>query len=230
MGVAAPPDREERRAKRWAQVKAFLKSFKPFLWPVVIGLFLLLPLAIPLVSADPTWEQRSVKFSGVLLQFAGLWSVVLGLSRSREMFGERGLWRWFRLMWTLFSRIFRLPREHYVEMDLTLPALIASGHATMSKAERGHTLEDRVTTLEKELERVSSQIDEIKRSVSEAKNKQTETIRNETKERRRGDREIRSQMKEAVIGGIHLEAAGVAYIALGIVLTTFPNGIASLLY
>ncbi len=87
-----------------------------------------------------------------------------------------------------------------------------------------------MAALEMALEQVKVDIANARKDLVEAKGRLEKALTSETQERRKADRELLGQMKEAVIGGIHLEAAGVCYIAIGIVLTTFPGGIASLIY
>jgi hypothetical protein len=69
---------------------------------------------------------------------------------------------------------------------------------------------------------LSRQQQAIERSQTES----NERINSERSEREAADKEIHGRLKDAIIGGIHLEIAGVIFLFVGIAFTAIPNWIA----
>ena len=67
-----------------------------------------------------------------------------------------------------------------------------------------------------DLNKTSARTDEVERAL-------TRDLKREQQARREGDSQNARKLEEAVIGGVHLEAAGVAFLWLGVVCGTIPN-------
>ena len=218
------------RAKRGPQVRAFLSALKPLARPTGGFALLLLPLAIPLHETAWLSETTTVKLVGLILQLIGIALVCLGLSQARETFGERGLWRWLRSLVNHFVRIILPPWRRSASLEGSVAALKVTASGNVHTTKMANTLEERVTALEEDLKQSRQDLDQLRKELSTARTNLTKKIDVESRTRHAEDRKIRDMMAEAVIGGIHLEATGVVYIAVGIVLTTFPGPVASVIY
>jgi uncharacterized protein YgiM (DUF1202 family) len=96
----------------------------------------------------------------------------------------------------------------------------AAGALSVSK---GASIEDRVARLEDDLKRLDGKLAETKQDVRNLRSEANEKMDKERSERYSDDQKISKRLETAAIGGIHLELAGVAYLVVGITLTSVPD-------
>lgn len=215
------------------RITLFVSTFKPLVCPALGLMLLLLPiwitwlLGLAWLPHKPPWEPTTaVEFSGLLLQLTGLLTVAIGLSRARETFGERGLPRWLHHAFRRLKNIFSPPEPVTGKAHMELEPGTVQGRGVHLAERVGNDLESRVDYLEQQLDQAAQEIRNLQEQLTATQQNTARVLSAERKERQEEDQRLGAQMKEAVVGGIHVEATGVFYIAVGIVLTTFPGLIA----
>jgi hypothetical protein len=169
-------------------------------------------------AADLSLRVRS---AGTVLQLLGLATVVAGLMRSRGVFGRLPLAAAVAERLRRFKRII-FPKHHYLEAgNITLGMPQLSG-AALVVTPPAKTLEERVARLEDRTDSLSTWLSEAEERRLEDVRILTQQIRGEANEREQLAQNVDERLELAVIGGIHLEIAGVGYLALGIVMTSLP--------
>jgi hypothetical protein len=88
---------------------------------------------------------------------------------------------------------------------------------------KGASIESRVAKLEDDLKRLDGNLAETKQDLRNLRSETNEKIDKERSERYSDDQKISKRLETAAIGGIHLELAGVAYLVVGITLTSVPD-------
>jgi hypothetical protein len=91
------------------------------------------------------------------------------------------------------------------------------------------SLEARVTVLEGNLSRLRDKLDRKVQDVRREPGTVREGIERETQERQAADATTTRIIEEVEVGGLHLEAIGLAWLLLGALGTTFPDEIAATL-
>jgi hypothetical protein len=91
------------------------------------------------------------------------------------------------------------------------------------------TLDERVAALTEDLRRVNETVSALRRDLLTLKREVDERINRELNERQVEDRSIRDLLQKAIIGGIHLDFAGVGFLLAGILFTSVPEWVASVL-
>ena len=194
-------------------------------WLALLAPFLIFSLLVLMLSC---WEPR-IRLTGMVLELSGLLTVALGLRETRKLFGRQGL---FTGIWSYLTTV-PLPWGTGDKQVILASAAISLGGATLA----GHAtvlpgpntpVEERLSRLENEVARLSGEAFQIRQSIDEAGRKHRQVIDEEATRREAGDAETRKQLEEAEAGGLHLEVAGVCWIALGILLATASNEIASM--
>lgn len=230
MSSKEPGDGGTRRSNRMRAAQSLGHALRPLLWPVVVGLVLALPILIPLVIPTLVGGAGFVTLSGVLFQVTGLGTVAIGLSRAREAFGERGLLCWLRHLGWLIRRVVSPPPSQGATLIAPLSESESHSYPPEVTANADSSIEGRIAALERRMRSTEQKIKSVQQSVSDARAEARRATREEARKRKLGTEKLRASMKEAVIGGIHIEATGVAYIGVGIFLTAFPGGVAGFLY
>jgi UDP-N-acetyl-D-mannosaminuronic acid transferase (WecB/TagA/CpsF family) len=91
-----------------------------------------------------------------------------------------------------------------------------------------NTLDERVTLLERRLTLADKQIQEGRLKLEEETKNRVDAINSEKAARIEGDTQVRKQLEEAVIGGIHLETTGIVWLACGVILSSLSEELACL--
>lgn len=167
-----------------------------------------------------------VRWAGLLLQFAGLWTVAIGLGESRRLFNKEPIWRatvgWISRFRYVF--VLRNPVTHIIEhQGLTVSTSVAMD-ALVTRANR--TPEERIAELERSVTEIR---DKLGSQIGALRSDTDKSLEEERRERAEHDRRIGEQVETAVIGGIHLELSGLFYLIFGILLATIPGEAAALL-
>lgn len=217
--------------KRLRIAKTWLRDGNPlWLWLAIAALLLGIPYMLPAGRLGVSAELADrVRWSGMLFQFAGLATVVCGLNRSRQLFDRPSLWRASAHWLGRVRHIFRRPKTVDISAALSAGLASVSANAVVSSAAPRGTIDERVTRLEAELKRLETKISKTDREIRHLEHKTSDRLDRERTQRTAQDRKISSQLETATIGGIQLEAAGVAYLFVGIFLASVPREAACLL-
>lgn len=211
---------------RWRNMAAVLKDALP------IGLAVGgVTLAIMVGWFLSTTPSAAVRYTGMILQIAGLSTVAIGLRRMRQRFGRPSVKDkvsdWFRRLAATFVR----PKSHTIE--ISTGDYVVVGTATELDLARGvglgASLENRVSALEEKVNRLRDKLDtkvqEVRGELATAK----ESIQRESAERQAAHKEMTHTIEDVAVGGLHLEMVGLFWLFCGIIGTSIPHGIAALL-
>jgi hypothetical protein len=215
---------------RWRHAKDSGRRAMPFLrWAALWGILAIViaGTAYLLPLGDPS---DRIRVSGMLLQFVGLATVVVGLSESRKLFKRtpirHAVWQWI-----IDLRYVVVPRKPVVyEINVSDTASVsfsASAHLRVIRA--NPTIEERVAALANAVSEVEARQQEADRQIQSLREHADQNFDKERRERDERDSAITKQLEEAVIGGIHLELAGLLYLFVGIMLATIPEEAATML-
>lgn len=216
---------------RWRHGRAWCRDGAPlWVWLVVAALLFGFAYLLPApLLGEPIELADRLRWSGLLFQFAGLATVVVGLNLSRQVFDQNSIWKAI-VAWFAQARYMVVPPKD-IEATLNargLASMAFVGEATLS-TRNGSSIEDRVEQLEAELRRLQKRLAETNKDVRMLQSDTNEKIDKERDERRSEDQKIGKRLETAAIGGIHLELAGLAYLIVGVTMTSVPNETAAAL-
>jgi hypothetical protein len=193
-----------------------------WLWAVVV-LFTVPCFFLPRGADRVQWQA-------VLFQWAGVLTVAFGLADTRRrLFGKPSLWKelWDRLR--RLSYIVRAPPPISANLNaIEAGDAVIAGIGFVRDSVAG-TLDERVAALAENQRRIDQTVTALQRDLLNLKHQTTDRIDVEHRERQSADQSIRDQLEEAIIGGIHLEFAGVGFLLIGTLFGTVPACVASVL-
>jgi hypothetical protein len=197
-------------------------------WPVGVafsGIVVCWLLSYCLAS----YLKEQILYSGTLLQFFGLSTVAIGISKLRRDFGKPSVFEsinsWFQLVISAFRKQSPVTCEigpaNAIGSSNVLAALYTSSEMS---------LEMRIEALEKALsdlrEQYSKSVIDLKDNLSRVET----LVHIESNNRQTGDANISKLLEGFAVGGIHLELVGLAWLLLGMFGTSIPKELADLLY
>ena len=107
----------------------------------------------------------------------------------------------------------------------------ASGNAKISiwrSPTAGATLEQRLLAVEANVEALRVDLSESTAQANKTLQKLNSDVQAERTERQNADREVTAKLEQLGAGGLHVEAAGLFWLVVGIVFATVPVELASL--
>jgi hypothetical protein len=202
--------------------KISLHEWRAFLWfAVLLALF-----ALPYGFSSPGVSR--VQWQGMLFQWAGVSIVAWGLADTRRrVFGKEALLKelWSRLQ--RLSYIIKPPPPitgSLGAIELGDSALIANAQVRVNVT---GTLDERIADLTENLRRIDETLSVLQQEIRRVENQTADRIDSEQSERQTEDQSIRTVLEKAIVGGIHLEFAGVGFLLVGILFTSVPDLVAS---
>jgi len=175
----------------------------------------------------PSWEPR-IRITGLLLQLMGIATVAFGLRETRKLFRRPSLADIVRKWLKRFPKFTVETRVIVGTGKLTVGGAAATAFGTVSPLPTA-SLEEKVAALEKGLAQCNMVIHETQRRLEEEACNRSSAIESERRERGAGDDRTQKLIEEAAAGGLHLEATGVFWLSVGVILATASNEIARLL-
>ena len=171
-----------------------------------------------------------VQWQGMFFQWAGILVVAWGLADTRRnVFGKPPL---HTSLWDRLSRV-RYIIKPPGPIVATMSAIEADDDFMTAYVQIRNPvvgdLEARIEALAKNQRLVDQEVSTQRQVIDRLETEVTERIGTEMRERSDADKRIRVLLEGAIIGGIHLEFAGVGFLLIGIAFTSIPNWIASLL-
>ena len=193
-----------------------------------IWLAVALLLAAALIAFAPPPDEQRIRVVGWLMELCGLLTVAWDIARTREHFRLPGVVEAAAAWWVRRPRF--TVQTTSVSADLRGSFAVASAGGL--SAEIGvsvPTIEQRLAALEGEFVGIKSRVggveDELRREV-QARMAQ---IAHESATRNREVERIEAAMSEAHTGGLYLSGVGLAWLAVGLTLSTVPGEILCLL-
>lgn len=183
---------------------------------IVAGVSFLLPGTI---------EDR-IRYSGLLFQLLGIGTVVALLRDKRRTFKRKGLLEQFR-QW--FSALPHFRLKSYTISLSTITSSSAVGSATLSvwrRAAVSASLEERLTAIEANVETLKQDLESASRRLQVSSDRLATEINEERRARESTDAAIRELVEKFAVEGLHVEAAGLFWLILGIVFATIPGELA----
>jgi hypothetical protein len=172
-----------------------------------------------------------LRHTGLFLQLWGLLLVAKEIKDLRARFGgppsaishlRTGLRR-------LWNRI-RGRTPITATASVVLPAISGGGTVAASGYKAPETLEERVALLERLLEHQRGRVDSLRKrldnEVGERKSADADALR----DRLHADRELEALLQELAVGGLLLESVGWYWLLLGLLLSSWPVELATLLH
>lgn len=169
--------------------------------------------------------EQFVRFSGGLLELAGVCTIALGLRDTRKLF-ERPSFRDAVRDW--FGTIPRWRSQHHVQVGsgvLTLRPGSVQGYGTVTSPAES-TVEQRIAALESEVKNLSGRIQATREEFDSKITEQKNALAAEQRERKEHVAGTRRLIDEAVAGGLVVEATGLIWLVIGLVLATTSAEIA----
>lgn len=170
-----------------------------------------------------------VRYCGLVLELLGIFTVVSGLRDKQRIFNRPGL------LDHVLSWLASFPRWRTRAQTISLSAVssataICTGKLSVWRGTSSEaSVEARLTALEANIETLKSEHAETSKELQEAKRKMTEAVTLERLARESADRDIRKQLETLGAGSLHLEAAGLFWLILGVIFSTVPAEVAKAL-
>jgi hypothetical protein len=212
-------------AIRWRPLLALLREAWPT-WLAIGGLALAATIGY-ITSSTP---GDGVRFGGTILQIMGLFTVALGLWKTRQLFGRPSLVASLKGYLKRLGRVFQQPKPVTGSGSITLPAFDIRGEGRFRHGlPAGASLDQRVDALEKNLDLLERKFDSKTQNVNKRFAELDERVQRETKERSAADEKVMTQIEEVAVGGLHLESVGLVWLIFGVLGASVPDVIAALL-
>lgn len=171
--------------------------------------------------------ERDVRIVAMALQLLGVVQVAVGVRQTRKLFNHPGIADWTRAWWG--RRPKGSVRIGVLAGDIHMGGFNATG--TMSaQFDRSKTasLEDRVGRLERESEILIERVTETNEEIARVKDDHHKKLEGEARVREEADAANRKLVESTQTGGLALSAAGAVWLAVGIILGSFPAEIAGI--
>jgi hypothetical protein len=197
-------------------------------WPVwlfVIGTLIAIGLGAALASST----ADSVRYAGTILQGLGLATVAVGLGEMRRLFGRRSLiqsaLRWLRDLRAIVSHPTILNLHGVASGDM---AVLRGDLSLRIGAPPNATIDQRVAALEADLANYRKEVEGRIAGINRKIDAVVQSVHDEASQRRAAIDATQSKIESVAVGGLHLESMGLGWLLMGVVFTSIPSEIASL--
>jgi len=208
--------------KRWFRTlyEVLIRDVR-VLWLSLLIPVLVIYLTCTLQPATPATE--TLLRAASILQILGILQVAWGLHGLRVELGQPALWVLFRSWFAKLGSLAQFGKRRVIAFTGT-GRLTFGGSAVLSfGAVVNPTIESRVSALESQVKSLQQDLEAKTGQI----NKQLESLSAETRvehaKRRKETSQLRELVDRALIGGLDLEAAGLAWILIGQLLSTWPK-------
>lgn len=172
----------------------------------------------------PSAPELRISVVGMLLQLMGVGTVAAGIAATRKRLKKPPV---LRGIWNHLAGLFRKPQ--HVTLVAGTGYLQVSGGAVSGSVAHGElttSLEDRVARLERELNTQGGRLTALGNQIRDEAAAREQAINGERNARVEEDRELRQVLEDVQTGGVVLTVAGLAWLIVGIVLTSVPQWLA----
>ena len=198
------------------------KRAKPFLCVVLVCIYTFL------ISPQFTEStSNAIKFFGLVLQLCGLLTIAYGIRETRKVFGKPSYSKITLNWFSQFISTFKPVKTEHCSVDMTLPGLKieASGYG-VEVAEKNASPERKIEILEKNLATAMNRITTLHQNTTSKISDVNKNISNIHSQLSTRQEEINKLLEESLVGGINIEAMGLAWLTFGIIAATFPDELA----
>jgi hypothetical protein len=165
--------------------------------------------------------EKAIRVAGLCLQLLGLIAAAIGIRDTRRLFGRPSLLGMVR------SWIVNFPRITTRTVHLGAQATISMHDDVSAEVWEGAgdqpTIETRLAAAEKNLLATREYFHKWRASADRTLRELKVNILSEQAARELGDRQLHVKIEASSADGLHLAAAGVAWVLVGTVLSTVPN-------
>lgn len=192
-----------------------------------LAMFTALVVLVAITASFCYWQtEPSVRISGLLLQILGIATAAIGIRDTRRMFGRPSfleqLRTWFKASPRLKPGTISVSGSANVSVSGFCKAYIWHG------AGENPTVESRLSAAEANLGELLNRADVAESAFDAHVRTSEQRFREESDARKEADRQLHLRIEAASTDGLHLAAAGVVWLACGVVLSTVPNELLSL--
>jgi hypothetical protein len=188
-------------------------------------------LVILIAGAGPwLWgSEAGFRWIGLALQLLGVGTVVVNIRGTRAQFGQPSILArtatWWRQRPRFRSRLVIVPGAGSLSFS--------SGRAGVDiwhdlDPNAASVIEARLDAAEKNLIWLRDRLNENAGDTERKLQQQTNALEQEKRDRASNDDTIRTTLKTAQTGGLHVSMMGVCWLFVGIVMSTVPNELACL--
>lgn len=170
--------------------------------------------------------EKTVRLSGVGLQLLGIAAAAFGIRDTRRMFGKPSLLQSIRSWFA--ARPKRNGTAHIVGA-VGLASATSFGRASGSVGTpAGAPIQQQIDALEKNLRALDGRLNTAEGAIETNQRDLDAKLASEAADRAEADRLLGLRIEAAQTDGLSLAAAGALWLAVGIVLSTAPNELLSL--
>lgn len=213
-----------KRVWSWINAFVFWLLDARRLLPIPILAVVLLVLVVGFLL--PVTVDDSVRYSGLVLQLLGIYTIVHGLLGRQRLFNHPGFGVKFRAWLRQFPWGSKKPQPIEISptggISLSSAGKLSIWHGVPDEA----SIEDRLAALEANLETLKTELAETSNEHQGDIRRLVEAAASERQMRDSAVRDIRSQMEELGAGGLRLEWKGVWWLILGTIFVSIPSEIA----
>ncbi|MDY6957300.1 MAG: hypothetical protein SVO96_10600 [Pseudomonadota bacterium] len=209
-------------ALRWIQ------RTSAWIWQARLAFFTALIVALALFVSLLYWQtEPSVRLSGLLLQLLGITSAAIGIRDTRRMFGKPSFLAQVRTWLNVMPIPWR--RTTSVSTSGSDTSSVSDEFTVQGWHNPDNNFDSRLSAAERNLQLLHELINNVKSDFDAHVRDLSQRIRNESETRKENDRQLHLRIESASTDGLHLAAAGVVWLACGIVMSTAPNELLNLI-
>lgn len=192
-------------------------------WHLWLALFLILIVIFPCLKYG--FSEPRIRIAGLLLQLAGLFTVVWGIQKTRMLFGRPDSLSVVRQWFSIFLPCWRQAVSG--EVNSTMPVFTGQGRANAAaSANSDATIETRVDKLEENISHINDRITQTQKEIDDRFQTQVDLLETEQETRRRQVEDLRAMLEMSEIGGLRISLVGALWLFVGAILGTAAPEIA----
>lgn len=189
--------------------------------------FVVLALAC-VVPAAQGYSEKAIRLTGLVLQLAGILTVVWGIVSTRGFFGLPPVRRLIASWWSRAP--FRRRHTAYGEMNASFSVLGGSAHGYSSfPVDYASPVDQQIRVIERNLSLIHERITSVHGQVS----KMQDELKAQLNEQTNRIEDVRAKLTEHVrvfgTAGLHISAVGAAWLFVGAVFGTASQDLSALL-
>lgn len=170
-----------------------------------------------------------VRYSGLALQLLGIFTVVHGLSGRRRLFKRPSLMESIRIWYGRRPRC-RRESQHITMSGTASMSITGSADLLLWRGTpKDASLAEKVEAIRENIETLKAQQDKLTATLSEKSRALEYALKSERKFREEVTGDLAARMDALGAGGSHVEAAGLVWLTLGVILATVPTEVAAIL-
>lgn len=180
--------------------------------------FVAIGVSISFVTRSNATESQ-IRLTGLVLQFLGIGTVAWGIRETRKLFGRPSLYglfcEWLRRFPVLGGRV------NSMTANVGLGGVKVSGRGHVSaSAGANATVEARIEALEKNVGFLSDRVSQTQNEMDKKFREQAEQLKQERASWQRDHEQLSRRLEASETGGLHVSAAGVLLLFIGVAMST----------